>query len=89
MDDFYVLEVKLKGLDEGVGENSEAVVFAFSIPDDNLMMVEVYIFDAQTHGFHEPQTAAVHDLGNEFVGSCEVGNEALDFIFRENRWNGF
>jgi len=89
MDDFYMLEVKLKGLDEGVGEDGEAIIFSFSIPDDDLMMVEVNVFNAKAHGFHEAQPAAVHDLGDEFVCASEIGNEALDFIFGEDGGNGF
>lgn len=64
----YVLEMQLKGLNEGVGQDSETVFFAFSVPDEDLAIVKVKVFDAQAHGLHEAQAAAIHDLGDEFVG---------------------
>jgi hypothetical protein len=80
--------VELQGLNERIGQDGESVVFALAISHNNLMVVKVNVFYAQAHTFHDTQSA-VHDLGDEFIGSYEVGNETFDFVFGENRWYGF
>jgi len=77
-----VFQVKLHRLNNRIGQHGDAVIFALAIADDNLMIVEVNIFDAQAHGFHDAQAAAVHDLGNEFVRAGEVVYDAFYFVFR-------
>lgn len=81
VDQFYVLDMKPKGLMQAVGEDGEAVIFSFSVADDDLAVVEVDVFDAEAHGFHDAESAAVHDLGDEFGCAGEAGDEAFDFIF--------
>jgi len=44
------------------------------------MIVKVNIFYTQAHTFHDAQSATVYNLGDEFICSCEVGDEALDLI---------
>lgn len=39
--------------DEGGGEDGGAVVFAFSVADDDGVVAEVYVFDAEAEAFHE------------------------------------
>ena len=53
------------------------------------MVFKVNVFDAQAHTFHDAQSAAVHDLSNEFICTAEVGDKAFDFIFGEDDWNSF
>lgn len=76
-------------MDERVGKDGETVVFAFSITDKDLMVVEVNVFDAQPHGLHDSESASVHDLGDEFGCSTEAGDETFDFVFGEDDGNGF
>jgi len=73
--------VELQGLNEQIGKGGEAVVFAFAISHNNLTVVKVKILDAQAHTFHDAQSAAIQDLGDQFVCSCEAGNEPFDFVF--------
>lgn len=87
--DAYLLQMKLERLNQGFGQDGEAVVFAFSITNDDLAVVEVYIFDAEAHGFHDAEAATVHDLGNEFGCTREAANEAFDLFFGENGGDGF
>lgn len=78
----------MQGLDDGVGEHGDAVVVALAVADDDLMVVEVYILDAQAHGFHDAQTTAVHDLGDEFLHAGQVIYHSFDFVFGEDGGDG-
>lgn len=87
--DIHLLKVKFERLDQGVGQDGEAVVFAFTITDDDLAVIEVYIFDAQAHGFHDAKSAAIHDLGDQPGRACKAGDEAFDFVFGEDGGDRF
>ncbi len=89
VDKFYVLNVKMEGLVQALREDGEAVIFSFSVTDNNLAVVKVDVFNAQAHGFHDSQSAAVHNLSNQFGCSGEAVNEAFYFIFRKDSWDAF
>lgn len=89
MNDVYVLEMKLKRLYKRVWQDGEAVIFPFAISDNNLVVFKIQVFDTQAHGFHDAQSASIHDLGNEFVRAVQASKETLDLIFREDRWDSF
>ena len=76
-------------MNERIGEDGKAVILTLAISHDNLMVVEVNVFHAQAHTFHDAQSAAVHDLGDEFVRSHEAREEPLDFVFGEDGGDGF
>lgn len=59
-------EVFLKPLLQGHGQGDDAVFSILSIMDGDGSLAEIQILDAQAHGFHEPEAAAIHDLGNQF-----------------------
>ena len=73
---------------KAVWKDGEAIIFPFSIADNDLAVVEVDIFDTEAHGFHDAESAAVHDLGNEFGCAGEAGYKAFDFIFGEDGGDG-
>lgn len=92
----------LEGGDDGIGQDGGAVVFAFSVADDNLMVAEVYVFDAQSKTFHETQSGAVEDLCHTCTCAalrrkcrCELGNAAhfaddgKGFLLGEDNGKGF
>jgi hypothetical protein len=43
-------------------------------------MAEIEVLDAQAHGFHEPEAAAIHDLSDQFPRIFQVGKDAADFL---------
>ncbi len=51
------------------------------------MILKVYIFDAQPQAFHEPQSAAIHDLHHEFVWSGHLGDDGFGFLLGEDGGN--
>ena len=84
VDDLYIFQVNTQGLNERVRQDGEAVVLPFPISDDDLMVVKVYILDPQAQGFHDAQPASIHNLGNEPVGTGELGEQSFDFVLRED-----
>ena len=72
MNAFYVLNVTLKQGDDAFGEGNGAVAFAFSIADDDLVVGEVDVFDAESEAFHEPEPGAEEELGHQFGSAVHV-----------------
>jgi hypothetical protein len=88
MDDLYMFKVNPQVLDDRVRQYGETVVLSFSIADDDLMVVEVYIFYPQAHGLHHPQPSSIHNLGYELGCASEIGEQPSDFALREYGGNG-
>ena len=71
------------------GEDGDAVIVAFAVAHNNLMVVEINVFDAQAHTFHEAESASIQDFSHELsyaahvvdnlygFGMCEDGGEAF------------
>jgi hypothetical protein len=51
-----------------------------SIMDGDGALAEIQILDAQAHGFHEPEAAAIHDLGDQFPWIFQTGEDGADFL---------
>ena len=86
---FYFLEVLLEGGYDTLGEHGDTVVAAFAVVDDEGLVAEVEVFDAEAQAFHEAQSGAVHDLDHEFVGSCEVADDGAGFCGGEDDGDAF
>lgn len=78
------LEVFLEGLDEGIGENGDAVLCAFSVADEDDMLVEVEVLHAEADAFHEAEAGAVEEFGHQLVGAGEAGDDAEDLFVGED-----
>ena len=50
-----------------VGQDGNAIFEPLSITNDDLVLVEIDILDAQTNALHEAQAAAVEQLGHQLV----------------------
>jgi len=77
-------QVFAQGRDEAFGEHGDAVFFAFAIANDDAVLFEVYILDAQTQAFDEAQAGAVEDFGHELVSAGEGVEDAQGFVFGED-----
>ena len=55
----HALEVQVEVGDERVGEDGDAVVFAFSVADQNLIVAEVNILNSKPKTFHEAKPGTV------------------------------
>lgn len=75
--------------DEGVGEEGDAVVFAFAVADDDLVVAKVYVFDAEADAFHEAQSASVEDFCHELGDAAHVVDDGAGFLGREDGGEGF
>lgn len=89
VDEGYGLEMQVEVGDERVWEDGEAVVFAFSIAHDDLMVAEVNILDAQAKTFHQPESGAVEEPGHELGYAVHFFDDGDGFVVGEDRWEGF
>jgi hypothetical protein len=55
--DSFDLALEARGY--GIGQQGDAVFFAFAVPDCDGFVFEVEVFEAQTDAFHEAQSAAI------------------------------
>lgn len=53
---------------------------SFPVVDGDGSLAEVDVFDTQTHGFHEAESGAIHELGGEFPWVFEVGEDGAHFF---------
>ena len=61
-------------------QSDDAVLAALAVVDGDSSLAEIQILDAQAHGFHEAEAAAIHELGGEFPWGFEVGEDCPDFL---------
>jgi hypothetical protein len=91
---FDLVEVQAQGFEKGIGEHGDAIILAFAVTDDDLVVGEIKVFDTQTQHFHtctcatlrrkcrcEAQAAAIQKLGHETVDSLHVLNHFFCFLF--------
>ena len=88
MDVLDGLDLALEGRDEGVGQDGGAVIFTFSIADDDLMIAEVNILDAQAHTFHQAQAAAIEQFCHELRQAGHFGDDGHGFLVGEDDGEG-
>ena len=87
--DFHAGEVFLKlGFDRG-RQNGDAVFVSFAIANDDLVEVEIDIFDAEAEAFEQTKAGAVEKFGQQLVGARQGGNDAVDFIAGHDQWDAF
>ncbi len=77
-------EVVLEGGVEAGGEDREAFVVSLGFSDEDLVVVEIQILDPQAQAFHQPQAAAVEELGHELVFAGEVAEDQAGFVAAED-----
>lgn len=78
------LNLTLEVGDEGVGEDGDAVVFAFAVADNDLAVAEVYVFDTEADAFHEAQSASVEDFCHELGDAAHVVDDGAGFLGGED-----
>ena len=81
MQGFDLVEVQAQGFEKGIGEHSDAIILAFAVTDDDLVVCEIKVFDTQTQNFHEAQAAAIQKLSHETVRALHVLNHFFCFLF--------
>ena len=74
------VKVLLEALFEGSGQGDDAMSAALAIVDGDGALAEIEVFDAEAEGFHDPQAAAIHELGDEFPGIFQAGEDGTDFL---------
>ncbi len=85
----YQFEMEAQRFEEDVGKHGDTVVFTLAITYNDLTIAEVQVFDAQAHDFHQAQSAAVHDLGHQFIGAVHISDHSFRLLPREDGGNVF
>lgn len=84
-----VLKVAVQRSDEGGWKRGDAVSAAFAIANDDLVVGEVYVFDAEAQAFHDAQAATIHELCGEFIDTLQVVDDLSGFFFGEDSGDFF
>jgi hypothetical protein len=77
------------GLERGaqaIRKHGDAVLEALAVSDEDLTEVEIEILDAQTEDFHEPEPAAVEQLGHPEVLPGEMREQGEDLLLGQDGW---
>jgi len=86
---FDLFEMLPQGEDEAFGQHGDAIIAAFAVADDDLVVVEVDVFDAKAKTFHKAQAAAIENLSHKFIDAAKVGNDGAGFVFGEDGGDAF
>lgn len=65
---------------EGFWQCDDAVFSAFAVMNRDGALAEIEVLDSQPHGFHQAETAAIHDLRRKFPRSFHAGENGADFF---------
>ncbi len=80
----YAFEMMQEGSSKFVREDSTSVFESFSMPDEDLHIVEIEVFNAKPEGFHESEAGSIEELGYEERCAGKVRQEAGYFNRRED-----
>jgi hypothetical protein len=72
-------QVFWEGFDKGFRQDCDPVFLTLAVPDGDGAVFKVQVFHPQAEAFHEAEAAAVEELGDQEMGTGEVGEEGLDF----------
>lgn len=82
-------DLQAQGVAQAFGKGGNAVVLAFSITDDDLVVAEVDVFDAQAQAFHQAQARAIEQLGHEPGNAVHAVEDGAGFLGGEDGGQGF
>ena len=101
VNDLDGFEMGLEKRNKRIGQEGNAVVFAFAVADGDLEAIEIYVFDAQAEAFHtctcaalrrkfrcDAQAAAVEDFGHELGKPSHVVGDGEGFLVGEDGGEG-
>jgi len=77
---FDAPEVLLKGLDETVGQDCDAVFSPLAVAYEDLAPVEVNILDPQPQALDQPKAGAVEQLGDQLIVAGHGSEHSLNLL---------
>lgn len=81
---FHFLDMFLESWHYAFRERYGAVIFSFSVTDDNLAVGKINILDAQAKTFHESQARTKKELSHEFWDASHFSDHCEGFCFGED-----
>ncbi len=72
-----------------VRKNSYPILGTFAVPDDNLILLKIDVFDPQPDAFHQPQPAAIQQHCHNTMYSGHCLQQLFNFGLGQNSWQSF
>ena len=82
----YILELTFERIAKCVGQDRDAIFRAFAVADADGSFFGVQVFDTQPQRFHQPQSAAIVEAGDEPEAAVELSEHPSDFGAGEDDW---
>lgn len=73
-------QVEGEGALEGGGQHGQAIGVALAVADDDLLELEVDVFDAQSEGLEEAHAGAVEEREEEVELGRDGGEDSSHFV---------
>ncbi len=77
-------ELRLQGLDKPIRQHGDTVLASFPVPDDELVLLEVHVLDAQPGALHEPQSRAVQETRHHPSDPVQARRDRSRLLAREH-----
>ena len=81
--------MRLKRFAQLVGQHGQAVLHSLAFADDDLVLAEVEVFDAQAHTFHQAEAGAIEQFGHQLMVAGHLSEDGLNFVFSEHNRKAF
>lgn len=86
---FSILQQLFQFGDEAVGQDGGAVVVALAAADDDLAVVKIQVFNAQTQALAEADAGTIEDAGHEARGAAHLVDDLEGFGVAEDGGQAF
>lgn len=80
VDEPHLFEVPLKGLPNRLREHGDPVLLPLTVPDGDLAIGEVDVFDPKSEAFHQPQPRPIEKGRHDPKDSVEAGENAPNLV---------
>lgn len=86
---FDAHQVTLESVLGASGQDGDAILLTFSIPDDDLVLGEIELLDPQAHALADAKSGAVEQFGHQHMVPGQAGEQRADFLGGEDGWQAF
>ncbi len=86
---FHALQMPLQVCNQGIWQDGETVILAFSIAHDELMVAKIQILDAESKTFHQAKPTSIEEFCHQLGRPFHFLDHGQGFGMRQNRRQGF
>ena len=80
------LQLELKWRGQPLRQHRHTIFLTFAIAHCQLITVEIQVFHTQPDTLHQPQAAAIEQLGHQTIRLSELAKNSLDLRFGQHSW---